>query len=596
MSSKSLILLGLFSFLITPFCHAQLQVSHVWSMSDINDTDGWSIRMQEPAFDSQGHMFISGMYKDKLDLDGDGIADLVRNGEDEYNRFFARFDERGSLTEARRLSSFSDVALLVPGRQISIDSEDNIYLIGVNRGDVDVNQDEEIDITLPDTTTQFLAKYSPNFELLWTVPLASPLLSRVQIIHNPQTDGFYIIGASRDPCTPNDDTRFCNVSAFERLIIRSYDKDGASQWEYASSDRLENPDSAVKVQDAAISNNGELYVTATYEGTIDLDGPAGYDPLVAPISPDDATRSFGALWARFDNAGTVSKVHPLCVEFCPRLPFSIAINSTNNLYVSGALSLSNAVDSTVYGHLASFSPDGALIFLKERPLDFLTSFEIWHQDLYVDTQDNLYSTGLFWGDADFDDDGIVDEQAPIHGRAFAVKYMSDGTGEWMHFPTQEFSAYNIAWGNWVRQIDANRLFYGGYFNEGALDVDGPGPTPPLVIRSHWHVQEVFFFYFGASNTSLEEAQKDLPFTSSPAWPNPFKNRASFSLTLSQDQEVSVVLFDLLGRQVQSIFKGHLPRSQPHTFTIDGSQLPSGTYIYQVSGTHFQASEHIVLLK
>lgn len=86
------------------------------------------------------------------------------------------------------------------------------------------------------------------------------------------------------------------------------------------------------------------------------------------------------------------------------------------------------------------------------------------------------------------------------------------------------------------------------------------------------------------------------FMLSSAFPNPFNPRSTFTLTVAKDQEVSVMLFDMLGRQVQTLFEGQLQANQSHAFTIDGSDLTSGMYIYYVSGTQFHTYGRVILLK
>ena len=259
MSGKLLLLLITLACLTQP-SYGQFQPSHAWSISDINDVDGWYVRMDEPAFDSQGRLFASGLFKGELDLDGDGLTDLEPNDEDQFHRFIAIFSKGGKLEEAHRLWGDSDNEILQSGRLISLDSEDNIYLVGSSKGDLDVNLDNQIDITLPDTTTQFIAKYSQAFELQWVVAKEGTLLSRIRLLHSPQQNGFHLVGATIDPCTATENPQYCVSSRYERMAIRRYNNDGALLWSYANSDLVENPIGALKLDDAAITSNGDIYI------------------------------------------------------------------------------------------------------------------------------------------------------------------------------------------------------------------------------------------------------------------------------------------------------------------------------------------------
>ncbi len=68
-------------------------------------------------------------------------------------------------------------------------------------------------------------------------------------------------------------------------------------------------------------------------------------------------------------------------------------------------------------------------------------------------------------------------------------------------------------------------------------------------------------------------------------PNPLNSRSDITFTTSDFDRVDLVLMDVLGRTVQSVFSGMLG-SGNHTFTLDGSSLPAGTYYLrlEVNGT------------
>jgi len=99
-------------------------------------------------------------------------------------------------------------------------------------------------------------------------------------------------------------------------------------------------------------------------------------------------------------------------------------------------------------------------------------------------------------------------------------------------------------------------------------------------------------------TAAVEADIALPnaYLLTEAYPNPFNPRAQFTLTVAQAQQVSIALYDVKGRLVQTLFDGRLEASQPQTFRIDGAGLPSGTYLYRVVGETFTQSRVATLLK
>jgi hypothetical protein len=68
------------------------------------------------------------------------------------------------------------------------------------------------------------------------------------------------------------------------------------------------------------------------------------------------------------------------------------------------------------------------------------------------------------------------------------------------------------------------------------------------------------------------------------------------LTVGRDQEVHITLHDLLGKEVGLIHSGLMEGQQEQHFVIDGSRLPSGTYLYRVNGEFFSTSGRVLLVK
>lgn len=65
------------------------------------------------------------------------------------------------------------------------------------------------------------------------------------------------------------------------------------------------------------------------------------------------------------------------------------------------------------------------------------------------------------------------------------------------------------------------------------------------------------------------------------YPNPANGRASLTISLSQPEPTRVVLLDLLGREVRSLWHGPLS-SGDHTLALDTSVLASGTYFLRIA--------------
>lgn len=79
------------------------------------------------------------------------------------------------------------------------------------------------------------------------------------------------------------------------------------------------------------------------------------------------------------------------------------------------------------------------------------------------------------------------------------------------------------------------------------------------------------------------------------FPNPFNPTTKISYTLKEKDHVTLVVFDILGKEVARLVDG-IQTEGEHSVNFDGSSLPSGMYIYQLQGTNFNISKKMLLLK
>lgn len=80
-----------------------------------------------------------------------------------------------------------------------------------------------------------------------------------------------------------------------------------------------------------------------------------------------------------------------------------------------------------------------------------------------------------------------------------------------------------------------------------------------------------------------------------AYPNPFNPVTQLEVTLPQAGEISVDVFDLLGRHVASIASGFKEAGR-HTYTLNADHLPSGMYWARLSTPMEQRLQKIVLMR
>lgn len=79
------------------------------------------------------------------------------------------------------------------------------------------------------------------------------------------------------------------------------------------------------------------------------------------------------------------------------------------------------------------------------------------------------------------------------------------------------------------------------------------------------------------------------------YPNPFNPSTTITFTLSQTANVSLMVYDILGREVASLFTG-VKQEGIHTIQFDAKGLPTGIYIYELRVNGLRIHKKMTLLK
>ncbi|MEM1043228.1 MAG: alpha-amylase family glycosyl hydrolase [Bacteroidota bacterium] len=80
-----------------------------------------------------------------------------------------------------------------------------------------------------------------------------------------------------------------------------------------------------------------------------------------------------------------------------------------------------------------------------------------------------------------------------------------------------------------------------------------------------------------------------------AYPNPFASAATIGYTLAAPSAVRLEVYDVLGRRVAVLADGLLPAGT-HRAVLDGSSLPSGTYVVRLTAGADSATQKLLLLR
>lgn len=103
---------------------------------------------------------------------------------------------------------------------------------------------------------------------------------------------------------------------------------------------------------------------------------------------------------------------------------------------------------------------------------------------------------------------------------------------------------------------------------------------------------------GAAGVSTEiETSDEIPtvFALDQNYPNPFNPVTTITFDLPESAAVQLVVFDILGREVAVLARGHMEAGR-HRVRFDAGSLPSGTYIYRLATETRSFTRQLVLMK
>ena len=100
------------------------------------------------------------------------------------------------------------------------------------------------------------------------------------------------------------------------------------------------------------------------------------------------------------------------------------------------------------------------------------------------------------------------------------------------------------------------------------------------------------------NVANEEQAEGLTeaYRVSDAFPNPASDRAALRVEVREAQDVTVEVFDVMGRRVALLHDGPMAAAQVNTVTFATGALAPGAYVVRVRGEQFQATRRVTLAR
>ena len=81
-----------------------------------------------------------------------------------------------------------------------------------------------------------------------------------------------------------------------------------------------------------------------------------------------------------------------------------------------------------------------------------------------------------------------------------------------------------------------------------------------------------------------------------AEPNPFSQQTQLLLTVGQEQQVRVEIYDMVGRHVTTLYDAHVAAGQPVVVTLHGTDLRPGVYVARAIGETFVQTQQLTVAR
>ena len=354
-------------------------------------------------FDSLGNVYTTGSFEGTADFDpGAGTSDLTSNGSQDI--YISKLDSSGNFVWAKSIGGGGQDY----GKSINIDSGNNIYATGYfqqGAGPTDFDPGAGTANLTAGSLDAFILKLDSSGDFVWVKQLrgnSGEVYAESTILDssgNIYTTGTFRYTVDFDPGAGT--ANLSTVPDANDIFILKLDSSGdfvfvkqihgTATLEFATG------------FDINLDSSGNIYTTGKYQGTFDFDPGAGTTNLTATVNTN-------AFILKLDSSGDFVWVKSFDSTDEDIVGYDILIGIDDFIYVAGQFYGTADFDPGAgTSELTSLNVSQDIFILK---LDSSGNF-VWVNSvsgtsddfvggLFVDSSNNIYTVGQFYGTADFD--------------------------------------------------------------------------------------------------------------------------------------------------------------------------------------------------
>lgn len=539
--------------------------------------------------DSQGNIYLSGMFNGNVDFDPDSTSFFLSSGSTgPVNGFVAKLDSLGSFIWAKKFhsSEFSRVD------GIELLNDNRIVILGTFYGSIDCDPgpsdyifnsshpsnlgDQDIFITVIDKHGNFIRAGSirgdsHQFSGSLSISESKDIIVTGSIIGITDFDPLPGVH-NQTPSGPWKNGFFVKIDSNLNHIWAKLLRPRGS------------PGGEITIDNSSISSNGEIYLTGNFEGKVDFDTGPGLITFTTPGSNSDM------FLAKYDSAGNLVWVKSLMNTGNNSL-YDSKIDSKNNLIVSGKFSgpMNFGSDSLPHiltnyssdGYLAKYDDNGNLIWANNYSNSLhCGTISILSNDYYV--------TNIIYNDVIDVDPGVDTFYLQSLNGVSSTFQKLDSNGNFINaWNLRGIGVSPVIPDYSSSNIDTSDLLIVGRFFNSHVDFD-PGPlilNPG--VRKGSFIMKMKQSYFGPDSVIYGLGIDNHAGSSIRIYPNP----SSYFLTIEFENqgEINLNLFNSVGQEFVINYQ-----KIEGKLILNTSELLSGIYFLKVTIGDTIKSEKILI--
>ncbi len=382
--------------------------------------------------DKDNNIYLTGYFGGQMDVDPNPGEKLINSGTGR-DAFLVKYDKDGKLLWVRAFGNIETIPFsssdtrFEEGLDLDIDEDNNVYLVGVFDGTVDLDDwdgNKTGDTFVADGRNTFVAKFDSYGKFLKGISINGKGLNQGQAIRVNKEGNICVAGFFDDKIV-FDKTTLISASSSDVFLVQ-YDKNLnfvlAKKWGGTGADK-------VNIAAIDVDDESNIYLAGDFSGTMNLDNyklvsKGSADAFFVKLDKNGnplLLKSFGGTY--YDSAQKIKLDNAGNILISGHFRDSVDFDPGKGVSFLQAFSFGEAADA----FLAKYSFQGDFVWARSFGGYVALADEI--QTIYglaIDDEDNPIITGKFYDQIDFHSSEDLNLASKGKSDAFLVKYNAEG--------------------------------------------------------------------------------------------------------------------------------------------------------------------------